>query len=398
MPLDQTALRFGTFIPPIHPVHENPSLCLERDLQLIEHMDRLGYDEAWFGEHHSAGTELYSTPELMILAAHYRTRRIRLGTGVNSLPYHHPLILADRFMQLHHMTQGRAMFGAGPGALVSDAKMMGIETTEQRDMMEMALEDILKLFRGETVSREAGWYTLKDARLQLRPYGFDPIDVVTASMVSPSGPRAAGRLGTGLMSLSATAAPALKAAGTNWDIACEVAAEHGNAMNRQDWRMIGLLHCAPTREQALAEVEHGIEDWVAYFENVAVVPMVPPERRSDPVAHLMESGMAAIGTPDDVIQQIETLWGASDGGFGCFLIADHNWAPFEAKLKSYELVARYVFPHFQKLNVQREESYDWVGDSRADFKASHERATQQQIDRHNREQDKKQKSKPAAAE
>ena len=164
------SLRFGTFIPPIHPVKENPTLCLERDLELVKRMDEWGYDEAWFGEHHSAGTELYSSPELMILAAHYRTRRIRLGTGVVSLPYHHPLIMADRFLQLHHMTQGRAMLGVGPGALVSDAKMLGIDTSKQRDMMEDALEDIIKLFNGEIVSRTTDWYTLKNARLQLRPY------------------------------------------------------------------------------------------------------------------------------------------------------------------------------------------------------------------------------------
>ncbi|MBP01275.1 MAG: LLM class flavin-dependent oxidoreductase, partial [Rhodospirillaceae bacterium] len=194
------SLKFGTFIPPIHPTNENPSLCLERDIQLIEHMDKLGFDEAWLGEHHSAGTELFSTPELIILAAHYRTRQIRLGTGVNSLPYHHPLILADRFMQLHHMTQGRAMFGAGPGALVSDAKMMGINPSEQRSMMEEALEDILRLFRGEIVTNQTSWYTLKDARLQLKPYNNSPIEVVTASIASPSGPKAAGRLGTGLIS------------------------------------------------------------------------------------------------------------------------------------------------------------------------------------------------------
>ena len=385
-------LRFGTFIPPIHPVRENPTLCLERDLELIEHMDKLGFDEAWFGEHHSAGTELYSTPELMILAAHYRTRRIRLGTGVNSLPYHHPLILADRFMQLHHMTQGRAMFGAGPGALVSDAKMMGIETSKQRDMMEEALEDILKLFRGETVTHKTDWYELKDARLQLRPYANEPIDVVTASMMSPSGPKAAGRLGTGLMSMSATAAPALKAAGTNWDIACQVAAEHGNTMDRSQWRMIGLVHIAESREQAIADMQFGIEDWVQYFEDVAVLPMVPPERRGDSATHMIENGMAAIGTPDDVIKQIETLWDASDGGFGCFLTTDHSWAPTEAKLKSYDMFARYVFPHFQKHNVQREESNEWVKASQKDFKASHFKATDEQIERYNKEVETSSKS------
>ncbi len=383
--VEKEQLRFGTFMPPIHPVGENPTLCLERDLQLIEHLDRLGFHEAWLGEHHSAGTELYSTPELMILAAHYRTRHIRLGTGVNSLPYHHPLILADRTMQLHHMTRGRSMFGAGPGALVSDAKMLGIETTRQRDMMEEALEIMLRLFRGETVTYACDWFQIKDARLQLRPYDNIPIEVVTASMFSPSGPRAAGRLGTGLMSMSATAAPALAAAGTNWDIACDIAKQHGNTMDRRDWRMIGLVHCAESRSQALEDVQFGLEQWVQYFEDVAVIPMVPPDRRGDPAAHLIESGMAAIGTPDDVIAQIEGLWESSQGGFGCYLITDHNWARFQAKLNSFDMVARYVIPHFQRQDLQRQASYDWVRAHQKDFKASHEKASNEQVERHARE-------------
>ena len=382
-----SSLKFGTFIPPIHSIKENPTLCIERDIKLVEHMDSLGYDEAWFGEHHSAGTELFASPELMILAAHNSTRRIKLGTGVSSLPYHHPLVFADRFIQLHNMTQGRAMLGVGPGALVSDAKMMGIETTKQRDMMEEALGDILRLFNGEIVTNKTDWYELNEARLQMKPYANEPIEVVTASMGAPSGPTAAGKYGTGLMSLSATAAPALKTAGTNWDIATEAAKKYGNEMHRSSWRMIGLVHVAETNEQAIKDVQFGLEEWTQYFEDVAVVPMVPEDRRSDPLSHLIESGMAAVGTPDVVINQIETLWEASQGGFGCFLITDHNWAPFEAKLKSYELIARYVFPHFNDLNSQRVSSNKWVASSQSDFKASSERATTEQIDRYNESKD-----------
>jgi len=235
------------------------------------------------------------------------------------------------------------------------------------------------------VSYETDWFQIKEARLQLRPYNNVPIEVVTASMASPSGPRAAGRLGTGLMSMSATAAPALAAAGTNWDIACEIAQRHGNTMNRRDWRMIGLVHCAETRKQALQDVQFGLEQWVKYFEDVAVIPMVPRERRNDAAAHLMESGMAVIGTPDDCIQQIERLWASSKGGFGCYLITDHNWAPFPAKLKSYEMVARYVIPHFQNQNQQREDSNRWVQERQRDFKASHEKATAEQIERYRAE-------------
>src|SRR5438876_11218172 len=164
-------LRFGIFMAPFHPAGQNPTLALERDLELIVRLDELGYDEAWIGEHHSAGLEIIASPEVFIAAAAQRTRHIRLGTGVSSLPYHHPLILADRMVLLDHLTRGRVMFGVGPGALPSDAYMMGIEVERQREMMEESLEAILALLDGEgPVSRRTGWFTLNDARLQMRPY------------------------------------------------------------------------------------------------------------------------------------------------------------------------------------------------------------------------------------
>ncbi|MDX2144037.1 MAG: LLM class flavin-dependent oxidoreductase [Rhodospirillaceae bacterium] len=387
--------RFGTFIPPIHPVGENPTLCLERDMDLVVHLDKLGYDEAWIGEHHSAGTEVIASPELFIAAVAERTKSIKLGTGVNSLPYHHPLILADRIMQLHHMTRGRAMFGAGPGALVSDAKMMGIDPNQQRDMMEEALGCIMRLFRGETVTHKAAWFELKDARLQLRPYGGGMIETATACMVSPSGPRAAGKFGTGLMSLSATSPEALAAAAKNWDIAVEMGKAHGHVLARTDWRMIGLVHIAETREQAMKDVVFGVEEWAKYFEDVAVLPMIPPDRKGDAANFLVETGRAVIGTPDDCVRQIETLQKVS-GGFGCYLITDHNWARFERKCNSYEMIARYVFPRFQGMNVNREISNEWVRERQKDFKASAQQATQRQIERHNAEQTAKTTGKRAA--
>src|SRR5271154_2733011 len=152
-------LTFGIFLAPFHPVGQNPTVALERDLQLIEHLDALGFDEAWFGEHHSAGYEIIASPEVFIAAAAQRTRTIRLGTGVSSLPYHHPFMLADRMVLLDHLTRGRVMFGVGPGALPSDAYMMGIDPMPQRDMMEESLEAILALPDGaEPVTREASWF------------------------------------------------------------------------------------------------------------------------------------------------------------------------------------------------------------------------------------------------
>src|SRR5512143_130721 len=190
-----TRLDFGIFIAPFHPVGENPTLSLQRDFELIEWLDRLGYDEAWIGEHHSAGYEIIASPEVFIAGAAERTRRIRLGTGVSSVPYHHPLMLADRIMQLDHQTRGRVMFGVGPGALPSDAFMMGIDVQRQRDMMDEAIAALVPLLRGETVNMDTDWFKLRDARLQLRPYSRPHIEIAVASQVSPSGARAAGKYG-----------------------------------------------------------------------------------------------------------------------------------------------------------------------------------------------------------
>src|SRR5438093_10181748 len=194
-------LNFGIFMAPFHRTGENPTLSLQRDLELISWLDNLGFDEAWIGEHHSGGWETIASPEVFIGVAAERTRNIRLGTGVVSVPYHHPFHVADRMVLLDHLTRGRVMLGVGPGSLPSDAWMMGIEPVRQRDMMEEALEAILALLQNEKpVDRSTEWFTLREARLQLRPYTRPCFEVAVAAMISPTGPRAAGRFGCSLLS------------------------------------------------------------------------------------------------------------------------------------------------------------------------------------------------------
>lgn len=357
-------LRFGAFIAPFHPVDENPTLALQRDLELVEHLDRLAYDEAWIGEHHSAGYELIASPEVFIAAAAERTKHIRLGTGVASLPYHHPMMLADRINQLDHMTRGRVMFGVGPGALVSDAFMMGIPVQKQRDRMDEALDVLVRLMRGEEVTHQSDWFELRNARLQMTPYSRPSVEMAVASQVSPTGARAAGRHGLGLLSLGATSTAGFNALASNWAIATDQAAEHGQAMDRNAWRLVGPMHVAETREQAMEDVRFGLDKWIYYFREIANLPIVP--EGDDPVQAMIDTGLAVIGTPEDAARRIRQLVEES-GGFGAFLFMDHNWAPWEAKKRSYELVARYVMPEFQQLNVNREASMAWVGENKAEF-------------------------------
>src|SRR5437868_9462334 len=214
---DSLTMRFGIFLAPFHPVGQSPPAALQRDLEMIVRLDELGYDEAWIGEHHSAGYEIIASPEVFIGVAAERTRRIRFGTGVSSLPYHHPLMLADRMVLLDHLTRGRVMLGAGPGSLPSDAWMMGIDPLRQRDMMEEALEAIMALLADEKpVDHETDWFTLRDARLQLRPFTKPHFDVAVAATISPAAPRAAGRFGCRLLSLSAPPAQRFAGLGQDW--------------------------------------------------------------------------------------------------------------------------------------------------------------------------------------
>ena len=390
-------LQFGIFLAPFHPVGQNPTLALERDLELIVRLDQLGFDEAWFGEHHSAGYEIIASPEVFIGVVSQRTTNVRLGTGVSSLPYHHPFILADRMVLLDHLTRGRAMFGVGPGALPSDAYMMGIDPMTQRDMMEESLEAILALLDGsEPVTRQTSWFTLREARLQLRPYTHPRFEVAVAAQISPAGPRAAGRFGLSLLSIGATSAGGFDVLGSHWQVTEERAAEFGTVVDRRKWRLVGPMHIAETEEQAREDVKFGLVEWVDYFERVAALPLAPGTLDPDKMVDaLMDTGFAVVGTPAMAIAQIERLIEQS-GGFGTYLLMAHEWADREATLRSYELFAREVVPYFKGTLRSLEGSRDWAAENRPEFIGSAGGAVMQAISDHHAERAAKQEPVPAA--
>ena len=327
-------LRFGAFIAPHTPPDENPILALEHDMDLVEWLDKLNFDEAWIGEHHSG------------------------GTGVSSLPYHHPYILADRIRQLDYMTRGRTMFGVGPGSLPSDAYMQGVPTPRVRDRMEEAIGPLVQLLNGETVTAKTDWFELNSAQLQMLPYNANGVEMAVASQVSPTGARAAGKFGLGLLSIGATSMGAFNALAANWAIAEETAAEHGQTMARAAWRLVGPVHIAETREQARKNVEFGLTRWIDYMSKVASLPLGTPPG-VNPVDYMIDTGFAVIGTPDDYVAQVERLT-AQSGGFGCFLNLDNHWADWAQTKRSYELIARFAVPKINKLNVNRYASEAWL--------------------------------------
>ncbi len=354
-------MKFGVFMAPFHPLGENPTLSLQRDIELLEWLDYLGYDEAWIGEHHSAGWETISSPEIFIATVAERTKHIKLGTGVISLPYHHPLMVANRMVLLDHLTKGRIMLGVGPGALATDAYMLGIDPSTQRNRMEESLGIILRLLTDPNpFAYQSDWFNLKDAHLHLSPYTIPHFPIAVAASQSPSGVTLAGKHGLGLLSLSIIRGNGV----TNklrefWQIAEETAAENGKTMERKEWRIVLHVHLADTRKDAIEQVRLRAGAYQReYFEKTLGHESLVECAQDKIIDHMVENHAWCVGTPNDLIATIERL-NEESGGFGGILVQSTEWANRDQILHSYELLARYVMPRFQGALENLTASANW---------------------------------------
>lgn len=359
-------------------------LQFQRDLDLAAHLDRLGLDEFWCGEHHSSGWEMIASPEMFLAAAGQRTARIALGTGVISLPYHHPFNVAQRLVQLDHMTGGRVIFGSGPGALPSDAHTLAIDPMVQRDRQDEALSVILRLLAGdERFSYECEWFTMRDAQLQILPLQ-ESMPCTVASMVSPSGMTLAGKYGIGVLSIGSMTTEGIQALPLQWSFAEESAAAHGRQVHRSEWRVVMSWHLAETCEQARAEARHGLQRWhneyivgtlgrpgaVAYDDPDEAVDAVTGGRATTSQA----AGSSVVGTPDDLVAAIRHIQEIT-GGFGTVIGFAHDWANREATLRSWDLMARYVVPEINGFTRNLRASQGFVATNRGVFDRAREAVT-----------------------
>jgi len=384
-----TRLRFGAFFGPYHPTDENPTVAFERDLQLIQWLDQLDFDEAWVGEHHSGGWETISAPEIMLAVAAERTRHIKLGTGVVSVPFHHPLHIANRLVLLDHLTRGRIQMATGPGLLMSDHHMLGLDGTRGRESWEVGMEAIVRLLtETEPFSMENEFFTLNDAQLQLRPYQHPRFPVVVAAGASPAGATLAGRYADGILTFGASLVNAPSSSkdyrrrtlNDIWKIAEESAEANNRTISREGWRFAAPIHLAETREQAFAEVRAGAGRWVKEYLGDTLGQPAPDLPQEEILDFMVENGRWIVGTPDDCVRLIESLTETS-GGFGALLAINLDWAPLESVKRSYEMLARYVMPRFRGSLTGVQSSQRNVSARKEEYLATFNAAIQRAEDR-----------------
>jgi limonene 1,2-monooxygenase len=354
-------LRFGVAYAPIHNPRMNPTRHLHRDVEQIVRIEELGFDEVWAGEHHSTGYEIIGSPELFLAHVAAKTSRIKLGTGVISVPYHHPFMICERMVLLDHLSHGRAIMGLGPGALPTDVAMWGIDPMDMRPRLEQGIEAIIALMDGgQRVSQSTDWFQLIDARLHVMPYQQSGIEIVVTALTSASGPSLAGRLGVSMLSLSAGDAIKAGVLGRHWSIVEEQAEEHGTSVSRRNWRLAQPMHIAQTEAEARREVTYGLHSWRDYRKLGPLAAEFARDASPDDfVDYLVNSGSAVIGTPEQAIEQIRHIQERS-GGFGTFLLWAHDWATNDATLRSYELFANEVIPAFQNGTAAQVDAEAWL--------------------------------------
>ena len=372
-------LRVGVFVAPYHALDESPALTFERDLQLASFADELGVSEFWFGEHHSGGYEMSSSPELMIAAAAQRTKRIKLGTGVVSLPYHNPLMTANRLAQLDNLTFGRLIFGAGPGLLPGDAHMIGIDPRESREKLDEGLFIITRLLAGEWVTEKSSWFDLHDAHCQVLPYQGS-LEVCVASTFSPNGGVLAAKYNAGMLCMTSTVySGGYDALSGNWNVAVAEAKKANRAMSPSVVRCATIMHLAETKDEAFAQVRRGFGRYQQYVANQ--LGSRPGSAALMTLEEMVERNEVVVGTPEDAVKQIKRLE-EKIPDFGCLLLFENDWARTEDAKRSLEILARYVLPEINQVNRNRTRSYEWSGANRDHFGALAAEGTRRAVEKH----------------
>jgi limonene 1,2-monooxygenase len=247
------------------------------------------------------------------------------------------------------------------------------------------------LHSDEPISIETKRYRLVNARSQYRPFTDPCFEIGVAAVASPAGPRLAGRYGVGLLSVGATIREGFDALHLHWDVMEERAADFGTVADRSRWRLVGPMHLAESKDQAIQDVRHGLDAFCYYTQKTIAAPhfRAVGEAFEERVAWVNDTGLGVIGTPDEAIVQIERL-AEQSGGFGCYLMMAHEWADPEATRRSYELFARYVMPRFQNSATRLQAAERWSASVQPELDARHAQALKEWTDKHAAEREAKQ--------
>ena len=359
-------MEVGYFLMPLHPPGSDQTKTLHDDLDQIVTLDKLGYKEAWIGEHFTATWENIPAPDLFIAMALGLTKDIVLGTGVTCMPNHDPFMIAHRIAQLDHMARGRFHWGVGSGGFPGDFEVFGFDpkTGEHRGYTRDAIDLVLKLWDDPEpgLYENQRWkFTVPEPvddigqRFHLKPYQ-KPHPPIAVAGVSPKSDTLvlAGERGWIPMSINLVPTSTLK---THWDAVEDGARKAGRTPDRSTWRIAREVYVAETNEEARKEALEGAlaRDYRDYF--LRLLPSVnmldlmkayPDMADSEVTPEYLVDEIWVVGGPDEVAEKLRQLH-AGVGGFGVLLAMAHEWEPRDRWVRSMTLLVEEVMPRLADL-------------------------------------------------
>ena len=360
-------MRLGYFMQPLHPPGADVTQTLQDDMAQVVALDRLGFEEAWIGEHLTLEWETITSPEIFIGMALAKTERIKLGTGVNCLPNHHPFFLAHRIAMLDHLAQGRFQWGVGPGSTPGDMEAFQVDwgAGEHYKLARATVEAVLDLWAGAEPGHYGNrWFRYKvpepqaeiASHVYLKPYQ-QPHPPIAVAGLSPDSPSLtwAGEQGWSPMSIQYCCPRVLRG---HWASVEAGARAAGRKPARSEWRVCREVFVAETSAEARRLALEGVlrrdyEDYnlviMKQFGALGLFKDDPSLPDSAVTPEFLVDNMWIVGSVEEVTEKLRALHEAV-GGFGVLLTLAHEWRPREAWERSMQLLAEEVMPRLSDLS------------------------------------------------
>lgn len=357
-------MRLGYFTMPVHPMDRDWVQTLKEDREAVILADRLGFHDAFIGEHLTDRCENITNSMMFLASVAAETKQIRLGSGTANLSQTHPVLVAAHAAMLDHLTEGRFIFGISPGALTSDAEALGILDQDRNKMFAEAIDVILEIWSREPpydIDLPDNRWKVSTARTQALNIGVGyltkpyqkPRPEIVGTVLAPGskGVVAMGKRDFHPLSANFLLPAHLR---SHWDNYAEGKASVGQQAKPEEWRVARTIFVADDDHTAEA---YGRTDprspYAFYFRQLLAkltrsrrlfVFRQHPDQPDEQITHdyVMDHCVWS-GTPNKIVDHILALREQA-GDFGEIVYAGLDWVDPKLARRSMELMAEQVMP------------------------------------------------------
>ncbi len=361
-------MRLGYFTMPLHPMERSPTDTLHEDREAIILADRLGFYDAFVGEHLTEKTENVTSSMLFLATLVSDTRTIKLATGTSNLSQMHPVLIASHAAMLDHLARGRFIFGISAGALACDAEALGNLDQDRNKMFAEAIDVILAIWERDTpydIDFPGNRYKVSVAKTSDLEYGRGhlykpfqkPRPEIVGTVVAPfsKGVIAMGERDFHPLSANFLLAKWLP---SHWANYAEGKRKAGQTADPADWRIARTIFVADDDKVARRYGRDDPQSPYRYYWRMLLHKMKRGNRHgvfksdfSQPDSVLTEDyildNQVIYGTVNKVVDEILKLREVA-GDFGELVYAGMDWVDPALTKRSMELMAHEVMPRVNK--------------------------------------------------